>query len=666
MAFSFFRTHLGRAIRGVSWTSAALAAGLVIVAASVAPVAARQAGGGGAGGGETKTLLALDFAGASSALVSEKDAALAQAVAMLPARIEELRGQSQEFAQVPRAATDMLIAALSHPIRFAVTDKGFDPDTGMPGIGATLSFQMGNDQAAGAMARSFDEIRKVAFSQTPVSASARFAGMTELPLPMGVLTYGPRKARDGARFEVIFGAVNDPDAVFGGLPAPGRITRPVFRGVLDLAAMTPMTQMLAGFLSMAGGPGGASIVGNLKKTGMMGPEAVAYEVTKGYTAESGEVNLRIRRMARFAEANSLSTIPLSASDLAAIPADATTAFVTKTPLAHTLARLRAEIDAAAPGQMDAALAELNSMLGVDLEQDIIASLGDTIAVYTSDTTGGGSILSGVALVALAQPERMAGAMERLAGKFNETVTGQFPAPGALRIEAFAQGGIKFTQLRVRGLPFPLEPTIAIADRWLVIGATPSATIAAAQVALGARAGGGGGGLAANPAFARYRWKTSEPTSVFFIDTQRTMRTGYPLLSFATSAISNAMRSSAADVPAREVGFILPTYAELSKDARPVLALSYWEGEDMVMEARWDRSILVFLAGILGAGDLGQIVGSALVGGGVGAAISHEMGGASKPMREPRFDADDDDDDDAQGAADGDEKDPQPRRRARPN
>lgn len=640
-----FDTHsFRRTSRTLGRSGIALAA-ISLAALTTAPAAARQDGKAAPAEPQTpQTVLAFDCAGLPGMLVSEKDAALVRAFEMLPARIAELRLQVPEFNQVPPDVTNLLFSVLGHPVRLAVTNKGFDPNTGMPGIGATLSFHMKDEQDSARMNQAFNGVRAMAFAGAPTSESQRWKGFTDLPLPFGVLSYGSRKAPDGWRYEMIFGAVDSPDAPFATLPGTAAGTSPVFRGVLDLEALTPVTQMLAGFLAMAS-PQGQSVVKDFRDRGMMGPGAVAYEVVQGYTELSSVNVMRIRRMGNFAEISGLSKQPLEAGDLAIVPADATAAFITRVMPQKTWSQMRQQVEAAAPGQFEQAMAKFREALSIDFEQDVLAALGDTAAIYVSDSTGGSSILSAVAAISLSDPDRMAASLQKAAGAFNRMAAEQVEAPGAVRMQMFTQGGIRFVQLRFPGLPIPMEPTIAIAGKWMMIGATPAATVAAASlVAEAPRAGG----LGLNPVFAKHRTAERKPISVGFVDSARTMSRGYPLLSFGTSAIANAMRSSSPEVAEREPGFILPAYNTLARDVRPIVSQTYWDGEDMIVETTSDKSMLVNAAALLGVGDLGQIVGSMMLGAGIGAAAAEEMGAAGQGWEPPpsddheQHDAEDDD------------------------
>jgi hypothetical protein len=74
---------------------------------------------------------------------------------------------------------------------------------------------------------------------------------------------------------------------------------------------------------------------------------------------------------------------------------------------------------------------------------------------------------------------------------------------------------------------------------------------------------------------------------------------------------------------REPGMVMPLYADLVKDTRPILAMSYWNGDDFISESRGDRSVLATLASVLGVGDVMPFIGGAIVGGAIGANAAEQ-------------------------------------------
>ncbi len=579
----------------------------------VSPVRAQQ----GEGAPPPKPVMAFEHAGLERMFPAEKDAGLVGALSLLGGRLKELKsfpGLREEMEDIPNEAIDALGMMLSSPMRMAVTIGEINPETNAPTIGVVLSFEMGDEASAMAMDQDVEHIRAMAEMPFEARPSERWATMRELPLPVGPVTYGPRESRDGWRYEVIYGAVEDPDAVAGYLPrSEGEIRRPVARGLLDLEALTPVSQMLGGMLAMFA-PQGGQMMAEMREAGLMGEGAIVVEMTAGFTETHGVERYVVRRAGRYADALGLVKTPITAADLAVVPPDATAAQIQKMNVQRTWEDLREQFEQmGVAAQVDQAMQRFRDETGVDFEQDVVGSLGDTVVVYLSDRTGGGSLLSTVAAVRLADPERMGVAMSKVMAAVNDAASGMDLGPGALRLERSDMGrGVSLTSMRLRGLPMPIDPSFAIAGDWLVIGASEPAC------AVGARqASAGGRGLRDNASFASAwgAWPEGvEPTSLDFVDTPRTLRGGYAALSLLGTALGNFVASP--DVAARDPSPVVGAFPEFSSDVRPLMLATWWSGEDLIMEVRADRSTMVNVAGLMGVGDAGSLVMGALFGAGV--------------------------------------------------
>ncbi|MDX2116246.1 MAG: hypothetical protein SFZ24_11605 [Planctomycetota bacterium] len=571
-----------------------------------------------------QTMLLVERAGLDSLFPAPKDQALVNALAMFPDRLRELRSQVVEFQQMPPEVIDLIEQLLARPARIAVTNKGFDEQTGLPGIGAVISFQMDSEDAARTVHTSLEKLRSQGqFPFTPTD-STRFPGMRDLPLPFGVMSYGPRKADSGWRYEMIFAAIDDPDAPFKALPDAPAGTSPVFRGSVDLAAWSPLVSMFAGFVAMAS-PEGQQALEQFKSRGLLGPDAIAFDASVGYADKEQRGSFTIRRAAGHAAALGLSRQTINDDDLAVIPADASFVTVSKSDVDERWAQIRQQAGPAA-AQFDAILAQVREATGIDIEKDVIPALGNTTAFYFADSTGGGSILSGVALLSLRDVPRMNSLLNSLSTRANAFLRQQVPPPAAVEVARFEHAGSSFAQLRFPGLPIPVEPTLAIAGNWLVVGASPAAATAAAQHV---NAAGRIAGIASSAAFKAGRWSlpaSAAPTKISFIDTERTMRDGYVATTFLGSLVSNLVRSRSDAAQPREPGMVTPTFASLREGVRPMFVQTYWAGEDFVTEWRSDPSLLVNIAGGLGVGDALPLITGMVMGGALGTAISNEMQG----------------------------------------
>lgn len=637
---------------------------IVAVAAVVLPIGAALA----ADPPPLRTIVAVEFAGWEACLPSEKDAGLRRAISMLPARAKELHATVPDLQEIPEPVLDVALSLAGRPMRLAVTNKGFDPDTGVPGIGVTISFRMDDEASARGMHERLDAIRAMAGEDAgqglAPKPSARHAGMLDVQLPVGILTYGPRRAADGWRYEVLFGAVDDPDAMFGGLPAapnaPAGFT-PAVRAVVDLSAISPFVQMLGGVAAI-GSPEAKVLMSVLTDHGLLGPNAVAIEMVKGYAPDAAAAWITIRRLGPVAKSAGLLDEPLTDADLALVPADATAAHVHRADLNAWFQQLKRDaIRLAGEPEVARGLAEFTRATGLDLERDIFAPLGRCGAFYLSDSTGGGALTSAAAVVRLSEPARMKTSLDALASLFNREIRKEVVGPVGVGFASFDRGGASYAQLRFAGVPIPFSPTYAVTGEALVLGAQGQACVAAAeQVKRGA------GGLGSHAAFKAARWSTpSPPTAVWFIDSARTIRDGYSMTAMLGTMIENAVRSPSSfggpGTGEREPGMVVPTMSELAANARPIIGLGYWLGDDYVIEFRSDRSVLVTVTAMLGVGEAASLIEGAILG--AGAA---EAGDDRRDHRDHRWnDGDDDDrlrireeaDDESPDGADAGEREP---------
>jgi len=590
---------------------------------------ARQQGEAAAEKPPVQTMLVVERAAIRDFLPDAKDAALVKAIGMVPDRLRDLRRQVPELAQVPEEALELLLSVIDKPARIAVTNKGFDQQTGMPGIGAIVSFGMSDgdgEKEATQMHQRIEHARGLAGMPFQPEPSRRFPGMSDLPLPVGVLSYGPRKATDGWRYEFIFAAIDDPDTAFKDLPPHREGVSTAMRGRVDVAAWSPIIQMFAGFAAMAS-PGGQQVMDQFRNMGLLGPDAVSADWSMGHTASNVESEFTVRGLGKFAENLSMPRNGIEPAELWVIPADATFVAVKKSSLKTQWEGLKKQMGASPEAQesMATTLREIESMTGVNLETEFFPALGDTVVSYFSESTGGSSLFSGVMLVALADAPKMAGVMKKLSAAANRALKEQVPLPAAVEFATFDDAGVQWTQLRFPGLPVPLEPSMAVAGSWLVIGATPQAATFAARQIMNGKASSS---IASNDVFTKARWDLpvgAKPMSITFIDAASTMRDGYSSMSLLGSLMANLARTPSDALKIREPGMVLPSYGELKAGAKPMLAMSYWSGEDYVMAWKGDRSILVSMAGIFGVGDVMPLVTGLVIGSGIGAQAAEQAG-----------------------------------------
>lgn len=572
--------------RRVSWMLAAGAAAWPLMAA---PAGAQPQGDGPA----KVTVLALEWASMDRWVVDPRDRALADAVGMIPARVRELPREIPNMPPPAAGLLNLVLTTVPRPGSLVVTYDRDNPEEVAFGYGVALGFDMPEEDARRTHAQ-VSAMLASAGPGAPVSASERFAGMTELATPIGPVCFGPRRGAGGWRYEVLVGHVTDPDSGREALPKADAGVTPTFRGRFDFAGLTPVMSLVESFAG--DDPGARFMIEGTREAGMWGPEALKVSVVGGFAADRCVMTTVMHGAKRFAEAWHTSVEPLAPADIAVVPADSVWAGVGRGDLVW----LQELIDHVIEAQPEAAegFEKFAQQTGVNLRDDVLGALGGTLAFYTSDSTGGGSLASGVVLVSFKDRARFLEAHTKLAA-FAGAMADQLPiGPGRVRITAWKDGPTELFSVRCPGLPVPLEPTWAATDRWLIVGATPQAAIAAARQA----AGRGDKGLASNPGVAAMMPRDRPLISLSYMDTARMLRDGYPILSLLGSGLANAVRSPI--VPEREPGLIVPPYRDLAVGVKPTLELTYWRGEDLVQESLGDRSWLVNIGA--GAGVIREI------------------------------------------------------------
>lgn len=606
----------------------------MLVTLLASPLALAQQGGE-AEPPKPQTLLFIDAGALDAVIVAEKDTGLKRALAALPARLRAWRDAVPEMRrEVPPEAIGLLESVMTRRKRLAVTNRGFDPDTGMPGIGAALTLGLPDGEAGGReIDAQIEAVRALAAPAFRPQDSQRFRGMKDLALPFGVVSYGARQ-RDGEwSYDILFGQAEDAIRAMSGGPAAPAGMQAAVRAQFDLAAWTPFTQMILGFAAMQMPPGGPNMMEQARKAGVVGPDAISYEIVKGYTADAGIAREVTRKLKRYREAWGISEQTISIEDLRVIPGDAHLAWTAAVEPRAAYDRMRSQLAAqGADEELDRVIAEVRQRLGFDLEKDLIDALGDRASFFLSDTTGGNSWLSACAVVSLKEPARLERTLRSAGDALARQVDAEAPIAGLVGLASFEADGARFYQLRTGGIPSPFEPTLAVAGDRLFVALSPEAARSAA-----AHARAGTGGLAADRRVAQAFAGDRGLTTFTFIDTTRTARDGYPAMTMAGSMLAGAMRLHAT----RDASFdaVLPSFQGLVNGVQPIMRRGYWDGEDWIAETRGDRSILVNMSGVLGVGDTAPIIVGAILGGAASQGVREQM--EQQGMGQPGWEAEED-------------------------
>lgn len=536
---------------------------------------------------DDRPVLLFEYAGMEGIAADGKDKALVGALKMLPTRVRELQREIPDFPAEAGALADMVLTHLARPARVALVYNEGNPG-GFFGYGMVLSIAASDRDDAEQLHATVAQLLRQGAPQFAVKASARWGTMSEVQLPMGLIAFGPRETGGGWRYELIVGSLSQPDAVFDGLPRPERGETALGAMVFDAAGLAPMLDMAE--FAAGNNPEALEMIGKVRESGAVGEDGLRATVQMGFTATHAVTRTAVHHLSALEGVFPISKEPLEASDLRAIPADATFASLGRADfgwIRKGLSQARAQ-----DPQVAEALDQFREITGVDFENDLVSSLGGTVGMYLSDATGGGSLMSGVALISFKDRAKFMQSHGRVMAAANN-LADQLPiGPGYIRLKGWKDGELSLVSLRFPGLPVPFEPTYAFTDRWLVVGLTPQAALAGARQA----SGKGDAGLASNPGFAATLPKRPL-VSISYLDTGAFLRQGYAPASMITSGIANAMRSPID--PGREPGLLLPVFHELARDVRPQTEFTYWDGEVLRVDSFGDRSLLVNSTGMLG-------------------------------------------------------------------
>jgi hypothetical protein len=547
--------------------------------------------------GQGQPVLVVDHAGMSAWFDDPKDRAFGEALLLLPTRIRELPGEIDDIPPEVAGLMAMGFDAVTSPSRFSLTYDAQNAQGAGFGVGVVLSLLTGDRAQATSLTGAVGTMLRMSDAPFEPAPSERWEGMNELQTPVGPVAYGARQAGDGWLFELLAGAVDDPDAAFAALPkAPGADFKPIVRCRFDASAIDEGIDAWRGMMGPDEAQGFDMMAGYLEKYGLAGDAPISVDCVFGRTSNDMVAHTVVHDAANYRESWHMSDTTLASADFLAIPSDASVAWLAKSSW-EWVAQTVEEVEQFNP-RVREPLDMFEDMTGVNVLDDVVGSLGDTMAVYISDATGGGGLFSGVLLVSVKDKETLSGALSSLTGQANEMADQSPLGPGHIRFTLWRHDELSLTSLRFPGLPVPLEVTFAMAGDWLVLSASPQGAIAAARQAMGK----GDKGLWGNESFAGTVSRDRAYVSVAFADAERNARMGYWLTSMIGSGLANAVRSPSD--PAREPGLLVPPFHELMDGATSQVEVTYWDGDALVTDSHSDHSLLA--GATVSLGSLGHL------------------------------------------------------------
>lgn len=553
-------------------------AALVLAAASATiGLAASASPAAGASQTPDTAALAIESAGLEALMPDRRDAILRSLIRLLPDRLLEISTEIPDAQALPEPLVRMFADAISSPMTMRV-DIADDPAAGGPPMSAQMTIHPRERATAQGMS---DMLVGAATAQGMQFRRSDDPGIRTTDSPMGPMVVGVRDFDGRGAFVIGVNAAAEARTEITGHGLPAGVT-PAIAAHFDTRRLTPLIEMMA---AQSGEPEGAA---QMQMAGIGGPDGMKATIAYGFDDERAHTSIVMHDHAALAERLGLdpsATIPMS--ELRAIPRDPI-AVQTSVGAISQLVRTIDNAMSTVPEIADGA-GQVDAVLGFSLRDDLIAHLGDTITVYRSDATGGGGLMSTVALVGLSDPDALARTHQSLVDRINREVTPL--ARGYVSIRSSMVGEQELFTLSFNGIPVPLELTWGIQGDHLVLGASTNAVVTAM-----AQARSGRDSFADRRDVAAMAGGSLEGlTALRYMDTPRAAAAGYGGASLLAAAIGNALRSPRSTV-ARDPGPSMPSYAEFVDGIVPMVMVTRWDGDDLVTRAQSHRSMMVNLAG----------------------------------------------------------------------
>jgi len=543
-------------------------------------------------GGESlaqQSVLEYRFAGMDACFTDPKDARAHEAFMLLGRRLAELQSDldlEPEAGQAIDLAWDILAGAYS--LRLDLVDQE-------PGI----AFALTSVPADGASARSVID-RMASFAEMGgVPAERDDAGSMFFETPAGAGSIRLLETPAGGAAALTVGPAEPALIEFNSDLLPVGAS-PIMSMRADLAGLSrvliPAIERDSPELAML-----------LTESGWLGEDAPSLAMAMGSTGNVTHSRAILYDAVRvLSDAGAGPEVVFSAEDFAVVPRDAVRVFARPLSFGSLLGLLETVEQ---EGGTDV-LGEISRELGFNVRTDVLENLGPRSLLYQSDATGGGGMLSTVTIMELRDPGAFARAHRRAIDRFNQEMLDQ--AKGHIRIHTARRDDREVYSLMTPGIPIPLELAWAIAGDRLVIAFSPGSLEAAlAQIDSGENSI-----VDSKPFKSAITDRIPENGISFasYADSSRLARRGYGLTSMLMAALANGVR--APSEPDRVSGSLMPSFSEFASDIRPSGAIAYWDGDDYVMDAQTDASMLVtFAAGAATLADF-QGVAAAALGGGV--------------------------------------------------
>ncbi|MGA2497351.1 MAG: DUF3352 domain-containing protein [Tepidisphaeraceae bacterium] len=219
--------------------------------------------------------------------------------------------------------------------------------------------------------------------------------------------------------------------------------------------------------------------------------------------------------------------PLSEASLKTVPRSVCWAAAGQFDLGKLVGVIRTlsgEIDPSIPQEIDKFLAEAKKATGVDIEKDLLASLGSEWVIYASDTTGGPNMMALTVVNKCNDAAKLKSSLEKLQTWVNKLLQKEVGKEITISTRTVKIGGDEIHYLAIPAV----APAWTIKDGFLVAGLYPQ-TVASAAGHIGTK----GASILDNPGFVQMRKRlgVENPTSISFYDLPKTTPATYGEVAF---------------------------------------------------------------------------------------------------------------------------------------
>jgi hypothetical protein len=251
---------------------------------------------------------------------------------------------------------------------------------------------------------------------------------------------------------------------------------------------------------------------------------------------------------------------LTAHDVAPIPSDATIALAAKLDAQRVydaVVSAIGKIEPRARDEIPPAVKEIERELQINLQQDLLAPLGDTWCVYNSPGEGGLLFTGLTAVVGVDDHAKLSAAHARLL-QAAKGILQEEGGPRAPSIEHFRFAGQDVYTFNARDDEFPLAPSWCLTENALIVAPFPQ------NVKAYLIRGADFTSLASSPAVAGFLQPSEGPMLVSYIDTRRVFELVYPLAPMVAQMASVELAREGIDFNVS----ILPSAGAIGKHLRP--------------------------------------------------------------------------------------------------